>query len=169
VAELIGGLRDHAEQVTGGRAVLAAARLPQRIHRLAQRRLDALSGQARHLLMTAALLGPAFRLEDLGRGGGPQRGPGPRPADDGGAWPESWRRDDAGCLGMTILKSSAEIWSSVDPGSFRGQVTNGRNRTVRLDDARSRAAHAGSRVCTRGGLTEKEDAMGDLTTIVASV
>ncbi len=65
MAELIGGLRDdHAEQVTGGRAVLAAARLPQRIHRLAQRRLDALSGQARHLLMTAALLGPAFRLED---------------------------------------------------------------------------------------------------------
>ena len=47
VAELIGGLRDdHAEQVTGGRAVLAAARLPQRIHRLAQRRLAALSGQA---------------------------------------------------------------------------------------------------------------------------
>ncbi len=44
--------------------MLAAARLPQRIHRLAQRRLDALSGQARQLLMTAALLGPAFRLED---------------------------------------------------------------------------------------------------------
>src|SRR4029077_9942938 len=34
VAELIGGLRDgHAVQVTGGRAVLASARLPQRIHR----------------------------------------------------------------------------------------------------------------------------------------
>ena len=38
MAELIGGLRDdHAVQVTGGRAVLAAARLLQRIHRLAQR------------------------------------------------------------------------------------------------------------------------------------
>ena len=65
VAELIGGLRDdHAVQVTGGRAVLASARLPQRIHRLAQRRLDGLSQRARHLLVTAAVLGPAFRLED---------------------------------------------------------------------------------------------------------
>ena len=65
VAELIGGLRDdHAVQVIGGRAVLASARLPQRIHRLAQRRLDELSPQARQLLVTAAVLGPAFRLED---------------------------------------------------------------------------------------------------------
>jgi len=65
VAELIGGLReDHAVQVTGGRAVLASARLPRRIHRLAQRRLEGLSQQARHLLVTAAVLGPAFRLED---------------------------------------------------------------------------------------------------------
>ena len=65
VAELIGGLRDdHAVHVSGGRAVLASARLPQRIHRLAQRRLDGLSPQARHLLVTAAVLGPAFRLED---------------------------------------------------------------------------------------------------------
>jgi DNA-binding CsgD family transcriptional regulator/predicted negative regulator of RcsB-dependent stress response len=65
VAELIGGLRDdHAVQVTGGRAVLALARLPQRIHRYAQRRLDDLGPRARHLLLTAAVLGPAFRLED---------------------------------------------------------------------------------------------------------
>jgi DNA-binding CsgD family transcriptional regulator len=65
MAELIAGLRDdHAVQVTGGRAVLASARLPQRIHRLARRRLDGLSRQARHLLVTAAVLGPAFRLED---------------------------------------------------------------------------------------------------------
>ncbi|HEV3288523.1 MAG TPA: AAA family ATPase, partial [Streptosporangiaceae bacterium] len=65
VAELIGGLRDdHAVQVTGGRAVLASARLPRRIHRLAQRRLDGLSPRARHLLVTTAVLGPAFRLED---------------------------------------------------------------------------------------------------------
>jgi predicted ATPase len=65
LAELIGGLRDdHAVHVTGGRAVLALARLPRRIHRLAQRRLDGLSQQARHLLVTAAVLGPAFRLED---------------------------------------------------------------------------------------------------------
>ncbi len=65
VAELIGGLRDdNAVQVADGRAVLASARLPQRVHRLAQRRLDGLSQQARQLLVTAAVLGPAFRLED---------------------------------------------------------------------------------------------------------
>jgi DNA-binding CsgD family transcriptional regulator len=65
VAELIGGLRDdHAVRVTGGRAVLTSARLPQRIHRLAQRRLDGLGQRARQLLVTAAVLGAAFRLED---------------------------------------------------------------------------------------------------------
>jgi len=65
VAELIGGLRDdHAVQVTGGRAVLASGKLPRRIHRLAQQRLDGLSQRARHLLVTAAMLGPAFRLDD---------------------------------------------------------------------------------------------------------
>ena len=65
LAELIGGLRDdHAVRVAGGRAVLVSGRLPQRIVRLAQQRLDGLSKEARHLLVTAALLGPAFRLED---------------------------------------------------------------------------------------------------------
>jgi len=65
VAELIGGLRDdHAVQVTAGRAVLTSALLPRRIHRLAQQRLDGLSKRARQLLVTAAVLGPAFRLED---------------------------------------------------------------------------------------------------------
>ena len=66
LAELIGGLRDdHAAQVTGGgRAPRGAARLPQRIHQLAQRRLDDLSPGARRLVVTAAVLGPAFRLED---------------------------------------------------------------------------------------------------------
>jgi DNA-binding NarL/FixJ family response regulator len=65
VAELIGGLGDDdAVRVTGGRAVLASARLPERSHRLAQRWLDGLSKQARHLVVTAAVLGPAFRLED---------------------------------------------------------------------------------------------------------
>src|SRR5215472_16372922 len=39
LAELAGGLRDdHAVRITGGRALLVSARLPQRIHRLAQRR-----------------------------------------------------------------------------------------------------------------------------------
>ena len=65
LAELLGGLRDdHAVQVAGGRAVLASARLPRPIHRLAQRRLDGLSPRARHLVVTAAVLGRAFRLED---------------------------------------------------------------------------------------------------------
>ncbi|HEX6452336.1 MAG TPA: AAA family ATPase [Trebonia sp.] len=65
LGELIGGLcDDRAVQVTDGHAVLASDRLPQRIHRLAQRRLDGLSQQARHLLVTVAVLGPAFRLED---------------------------------------------------------------------------------------------------------
>jgi DNA-binding CsgD family transcriptional regulator/tetratricopeptide (TPR) repeat protein len=65
VAELTAGLRDdHAVRVTGGRAALTSARLPQRIHRLAQRRLDGLGKNARQLLVTAAVLDPAFRLED---------------------------------------------------------------------------------------------------------
>ena len=64
-AELISGLRDdRAVRVADGRAVLASTRLPQRVHRLARQRLDALSQQARHLLVTASMLGPAFRLED---------------------------------------------------------------------------------------------------------
>jgi DNA-binding CsgD family transcriptional regulator len=65
VAELVAGLcDDHAVRLTGGRAVLASSRLPRRIHRLAQQRLDGLSQRARHLLVTVAVLGPTFRLED---------------------------------------------------------------------------------------------------------
>jgi DNA-binding NarL/FixJ family response regulator len=65
LAELIGGLHDdNAVHITGERAVLASARLPHRIHRLAQRRLDGLSERARQLLVTVAVQGPAFRLED---------------------------------------------------------------------------------------------------------
>jgi hypothetical protein len=66
VAELLGGLREErAVQVTGGRAGLTSARrLPQRIHRLAHQRLDHLSKRARQLLVTAAVLGPEFQLED---------------------------------------------------------------------------------------------------------
>ena len=65
LTELIRGLGDDkAVQVTGSRAVLVSARLPQRVHRVAQHRLDGLSKQARHLLVTAAVLGSSFRLED---------------------------------------------------------------------------------------------------------
>ena len=65
LAELIGGLRDDdAVQLCDGRAVLVSGRVPRRMHRVAQQRLDALSKRARHLLVTAAVLGPSFRLED---------------------------------------------------------------------------------------------------------
>jgi predicted ATPase len=66
LAELIEGLRaDNAVQVTGGRASLISAQLPQRMHLVAQRRLDVLSRRARRLLVTAAALGRSFRLEDV--------------------------------------------------------------------------------------------------------
>jgi DNA-binding CsgD family transcriptional regulator len=65
LTELICGLSDDkAVRVADGQAVLVSAQLPQRVHRVAQRRLDGLSKQARHLLVTAAVLGPSFRLED---------------------------------------------------------------------------------------------------------
>ena len=65
LTELIRGLGDDkAVRVTGGRAVLVTTQLPRRVHRVAQRRLDGLSKQARHLLVTAAVLGSSFRLED---------------------------------------------------------------------------------------------------------
>ena len=65
VSGLIDGLRDDdAVRVTARQAVLTSARLPGRMHGLAQRRLDGLGQRARHLLVTAAVLDPAFRLED---------------------------------------------------------------------------------------------------------
>jgi len=65
VAELIRGLREnHAVDVSGGRAVLASHDLPLQLHHLAQQRLGQVSRQTRHLLVTVAILGPAFQLED---------------------------------------------------------------------------------------------------------
>src|SRR5262249_40685015 len=65
LAELARGLAgDSSVEVTRGRAVLVSTRLPERMGRLAQQRLASLSGRARHLLATAAVLGPSFRLED---------------------------------------------------------------------------------------------------------
>src|SRR5262249_52922941 len=64
-AELIGGLQDEgAVRLAGGRAVLLSDALPRRVHRVARQRLDGLSDRARHLLVTVAVLGPSFRLED---------------------------------------------------------------------------------------------------------
>jgi DNA-binding CsgD family transcriptional regulator len=65
LTELISGLReDRAVEVRAGLAVLVSGCLPGRVHRVAQQRLDQVSAKTRHLLKTAAVLGPAFRLED---------------------------------------------------------------------------------------------------------
>jgi len=65
LAEVVAGLReDDAVRVTDGQATLASDRLPQRMRQVAQRRLDGLSQQGRNLLVTAAMLGAAFLLED---------------------------------------------------------------------------------------------------------
>ncbi len=65
LAELIAGLRDDdAVRLTDGHAALMSDRLPRRMHRLARQRLAGLSKDAHHLLVTAAVLGPSFRLED---------------------------------------------------------------------------------------------------------
>jgi DNA-binding CsgD family transcriptional regulator len=65
LTELIHGLRDdNAVQLADGRAVLVSAQLPRRMHRVGQQRLDGLSKRARHMLVTATVLGPSFRLED---------------------------------------------------------------------------------------------------------
>jgi DNA-binding CsgD family transcriptional regulator len=66
VTELLDGLSDeHAVEVVEGHANLSSAVLPQRVQRLARRWLADLSPQARQLLMTAAMIGPMFRLEDV--------------------------------------------------------------------------------------------------------
>jgi DNA-binding CsgD family transcriptional regulator len=63
--ELISSLRENqAVEVSGGRSVLASAHLPPQFRQVAQRRLRQVSRQTRHLLITAAVLGSAFRLED---------------------------------------------------------------------------------------------------------
>ena len=66
LTELIHGLREEkAVQVSDGHAVLVSDQLPERVHRAARRRLEGLSGRARNLLLMAAVLGWAFRLEDV--------------------------------------------------------------------------------------------------------
>jgi DNA-binding CsgD family transcriptional regulator/tetratricopeptide (TPR) repeat protein len=65
LTELISSLLDNqAVEVTGGRSVLASHDSPPQLHQVARRRLRQVSRQTRHLLVTAAILGPAFRLED---------------------------------------------------------------------------------------------------------
>jgi DNA-binding CsgD family transcriptional regulator len=66
LVELTRGLLDEsAIRVSQGTASLVSSQLPQRVHAVAERRLVGLSEGARYLLETAAVLGPAFRLEDV--------------------------------------------------------------------------------------------------------
>lgn len=65
LTELIRGLRDdNAVRVIDGVAVLVSTQLPRRMHRAGKQRLDGLSQRARHMLVTATVLGASFRLED---------------------------------------------------------------------------------------------------------
>lgn len=66
LAELARGLREEeAIRVRGETVTLISARLPQRIYAVAASRLDVLREPARQLVETAAVLGRAFRLEDV--------------------------------------------------------------------------------------------------------
>lgn len=63
--ELICGLReDNAVQVTDGLARLTTAHLPCGLYRAARQRLEGLGKRARHLVVTATVVGSSFRLED---------------------------------------------------------------------------------------------------------
>ncbi len=65
LAELIGSLREMgAVEVREGCAVLTIPNLPLQFREVAGQRLGQVTGRTRHLLLTAAVLGPAFRLED---------------------------------------------------------------------------------------------------------
>ncbi|HEY1821771.1 MAG TPA: AAA family ATPase [Trebonia sp.] len=66
LCELISGLREEgAVRVSGDSATLVSGRLPARLHGAARQRLSGVSSQARHVLVTAAVLGDSFRLEDI--------------------------------------------------------------------------------------------------------
>ena len=66
LAELIRGLRDdNTVRVVDGGAALVSTQLPRRMHRVGKQRLDGISKRARHMLLTATVLGESFRLEDV--------------------------------------------------------------------------------------------------------
>jgi DNA-binding CsgD family transcriptional regulator len=65
LTELISSLREtRAVEVRGGRSVLALHQLAPQLRQVAQHRLRQVSNQTRHLLVTVAILGSPFRLED---------------------------------------------------------------------------------------------------------
>jgi DNA-binding CsgD family transcriptional regulator len=66
LTELLAGLRDEgAVRISGGRARLSSARLPERVRTGIGRRLDGLSPRTRHLLTVSAVLGRSFSPEDV--------------------------------------------------------------------------------------------------------
>ncbi|MDN3354664.1 LuxR C-terminal-related transcriptional regulator [Actinomadura sp. DC4] len=66
LTELLAGLRDEgAVRISGGRARLSSARLPERARTGVGRRLDGLSPRTRHLLTVSAVLGRSFSPEDV--------------------------------------------------------------------------------------------------------
>ena len=66
LTELMRGLQDeHAIQVRQGAASVVSPRLPQRLRAAARRWLGRLSRGVGHMLETAAVLGRAFRLDDV--------------------------------------------------------------------------------------------------------
>jgi DNA-binding CsgD family transcriptional regulator len=66
LTELLVGLRDEgAVRISGGRARLSSARLPDRVRTGVGRRLDGLSPRTRHLLTVSAVLGRSFSPEDV--------------------------------------------------------------------------------------------------------
>ncbi|GAB2803068.1 LuxR family transcriptional regulator [Actinoallomurus bryophytorum] len=65
LTELLAGLRDEgAVRISGGRARLSSARLPERVRAGVDHRLDGLSPRARHLLTVSAVLGRSFAPQD---------------------------------------------------------------------------------------------------------
>jgi len=66
LTELLAGLRDEGSvRISGGRARLSSARLPERARTGVGRRLDGLSPRTRHLLTVSAVLGRSFAPEDV--------------------------------------------------------------------------------------------------------
>jgi DNA-binding CsgD family transcriptional regulator len=66
LTELLAGLRDEGTvRISGGRARLSSARLPERVQAVVRRRLGGLGPRTRHLLTVTAVLGRSFSPEDV--------------------------------------------------------------------------------------------------------
>jgi AAA ATPase domain len=127
LAELVRGLADDdSVEVTGGRAVLASARLPERMRRLAQRRLDGLSERARHLLVTAAVLGtsswppPPPAPPRPSPPATPATRPWPPLPRTASAWPTrtwpAWPRPPRSIPILGLKPRQPKTWASCTPG-----------------------------------------------------